>query len=236
MNSSSHPTMFTLEHKLGDIVASLPQASYIFTRHRIDFCCKGNKSLKQLCESEKPFDTTQLLKELNQASEEFEREKRTHKLDFLELSVPQLIQYIIEKHHNFLRSELPEIASELLIILNAHYTCEKRDLLLEIYHVFHTLKMELDVHMIEEEQIVFPNLIKYSRARDDWVLEHLQQLEEEHDLAIELLKKLRNLTCDFSTPKLCEKTENLLKKLNALVTDCEKHIQLENALLFKRFE
>lgn len=230
---------FTLLHKVGDIVTTLPKASSIFSQYKIDFCCGGNRTLQQVFEAEKHHNPTKILSELNTALEEWEKEKKekSRVTDFALLSTPDLIDHIVHTHHKYLNENLPEISRLTLKILNAHYKNSQQALLLKIYHLFHQLKMELEVHLIEEEKVVFPMLKEYSNTKDEKLKEKISRLETEHQAAGDLLKELSSITSDYTKPdNLCKTVALTLMKLKELQQDLFQHIHLENNILFKRFE
>lgn len=57
----------TKENIVGKVVAQDYRTASVFKSHSIDFCCKGNRSIAEVCEKEQ-IDENKLIQELNQAA------------------------------------------------------------------------------------------------------------------------------------------------------------------------
>lgn len=64
---------FTAEHTPADIMKTFPQASDLFQKHRIDFCCGGGKPLIKTF-PERYLDGEAILSELNHAYTEWNKQ------------------------------------------------------------------------------------------------------------------------------------------------------------------
>ncbi len=94
------------------------------------------------------------------------------------------------------------------------------------------MKTELLEHMIKEEQILFPMIAKGQFVS---AVGPISVMEAEHDSAGESLKKLRELTNDFTPPEgACNTWLALWHGLSVLEKDMHQHIHLENNILFTR--
>jgi len=222
-----------LNHTLGDIVTALPRASEIFKKYRIDFCCGGHRSLKEAL-MELPQDETQVINELKAAYEET-RDLEDVK-DFRTLTPHALMEYIESTHHVFTRNILPKISEGLLKVLRAHGANHKE--LFEVHKQFNALKADLEMHLIKEEEILFPLVKDYAQDPSAHKLNHLRQVleevEGEHDGAGDILKTLRRLTQDYTLPQdACTTFAKTYEYLQALESDLFQHIHLENNILFK---
>ncbi len=56
--------MNTQEKTIGQLVADDYRTAAVFKKHKIDFCCKGNRSITEVCE-EKKLNMNSLMEELN---------------------------------------------------------------------------------------------------------------------------------------------------------------------------
>ncbi len=65
----------------------------------------------------------------------------------------ELIQYVLDKHHTYLRAELSRIEamSERVAKVHGGHT----PTLVEVFHIFCAMAEELDGHMMKKEQILF---------------------------------------------------------------------------------
>ena len=79
---------------IGDYVAQDFRTAALFSKHKIDFCCKGNKTLDEVCQA-KGLDMNQIEKEINAVL----NSNVASEIDFKSFSPTLLIDYILEKHH-----------------------------------------------------------------------------------------------------------------------------------------
>jgi len=104
--------------------------------------------------------------------------------------------------------------------------------LASILSVFQSLKAELEEHMIKEEQILFPMIL---RGQGTNAQAPVSVMLHEHDQAGRALESLRSLTNDYTPPAIaCNTWQALYHGLGALETDLHQHIHLENNILFPR--
>ncbi|SDH67804.1 iron-sulfur cluster repair di-iron protein [Halanaerobium congolense] len=231
--------MFKLDDTVGNIVTEFPGAAEILKNHRIDFCCGGDRKLKDAAREDltDKVEAAEILAEINK--------NYSDKKDYYEeiddpknLSQSQLIEYIIDKHHAFLQQTLPQLSELTTKILRAHRK-EHGQLLKEVHRLFSTLKMELEEHLIKEEEEIFPLIIEYSQSEEtagsEKTLKGILELETEHDTAGEIIKKLRLITNDYQLPQdACSSFELTYRLLEDLEADLFQHIHLENNILFAR--
>jgi regulator of cell morphogenesis and NO signaling len=101
--------------------------------------------------------------------------------------------------------------------------------------------MELEQHLIKEEEILFPLIRKYEAEGTEELKkkigEVIRETEEEHEAAGDILKELRSITEDYIVPTDgCATYSKTYKLLQELESDLFQHIHLENNILFRRFE
>ncbi|SCY82331.1 iron-sulfur cluster repair di-iron protein [Alkaliphilus peptidifermentans] len=230
--------VFTSTHKIGDIVTKLPRAAEIFKAQGIDFCCGGDRPLS-VAILEQNLNEDIILAQLNQAYAEA-KELKDKGIDWENAGYSQLIDYIIDKHHTYVRKELPRLSDLTAKILKVHWV-DNGEVLTKVHKDFHMLKMELEQHLIKEEEILFPMVKDYEKNPSRELLEKILQvnkeLEDEHDGAGDLLKSLRKITTNFTVPAGgCNSYILTFKGLEELEWDLFQHIHLENNVLFKRLE
>ena len=90
------------EKTIGEIVATNYRTAAVFKNHKIDFCCKGNRSLDEVCE-EKKINKDSLLNELKTAS----AVKDNSSIDFKSWDMDLLADYIEKKHHRYVNESIP---------------------------------------------------------------------------------------------------------------------------------
>lgn len=224
----SEPGTPLLDRTVGELVAERPGRSRIFQKHHIDFCCQGGTTLREACER-KGLSANAIAGEIE---EETSKEPESGFNPAL-LEPDRLSAYIVEKHHGYLRQELPRLHAMSQRVARVHGGHTPS--LVEVFRVFGDLTGELLSHMMKEEEILFPALEKMSRGESAaGSLEGpILGMMQEHDEAGAALVKLRELTNGFQPPpQACNTYRALFAGLQDLETDLHQHIHLENTVLF----
>lgn len=228
---------FNASQKIGEIVTQFPKAADIFKEYRVDFCCGGDRILKTVLQEE-GLDETVVINRINALYDELKDMKRTDR-DWTQEPSARLIDYVINTHHAYLQVELPRISELTTKILRVHGSHHPE--LSTVHRLFHNLKMELEQHLIKEEEIEFPLIKEYelnpSSETKQKVLNMMRELETEHEGAGNLLKELRKVTKDFELPEdACNTYRITYDKLEELENDTFQHVHLENNILFPRIK
>jgi len=217
------------DRTVGELVAERPGRSRVFQGLGMDFCCQGNKTLAQACEKKglKVEFVAQLL-------EDEGKDKVGEGENPANLPPSELCDYIVEKHHKFLRDELPRLFAMSQRV--AHVHGGHTPSLVEVFEVFQGLARELEDHMGKEEQVVFPAIAKLAtgeRGELDSLEGPIAGMLHEHNEAGEALAKLNALTNGYvPPPEACNTYRALFAGLSDLEEDLHKHIHLENSVLF----
>ncbi len=226
------------EHTIGELVAHHYRTAEVFSRHGIDFCCGGKRTLAKACE-EKELAWETLSNELTQAVEAPEMPSQNTDMwapDFL-------TEYIVQTHHRYLRENLPLLREYTTKIANVHGA--RHPELKVVEKQVELLTGDLLEHLAKEENILFP----YIKALSISLREHaspphmpfgsiensIHVMENEHDYAGSLLENLRDLTNGFSPPAdACATYIVTFAKLKELDEDLRWHVHLENNVLFPK--
>lgn len=227
---------FTPNALVRDIVLQFPKAADYFKAKRIDFCCGGAKPLAEAA-AERGLDKELIISDLNKLFEEYPVPQE--ELAWNTAPSKELIDHIINKHHRYLREELPLIAQNVTKVYRVHG--EGSPHLAELYSLFNTLKDELLEHTAKEEKDEFPKLLAYAANPSEETLTALRQslseLESEHDGAGDILRKIRAITEDFTPPAhACTTYRLTYARLEELESMTFEHVHLENNILFPRFQ
>jgi regulator of cell morphogenesis and NO signaling len=227
---------FSGSDKIGDIVARFPNGADILKEYQIDFCCGGQRPLSTAL-SELGLDEAEVLGKL-QMSYDYLKGKDLSTVDWREEKISELVDHILNTHHVFLKRELPQLSELVTTILRAH-GASHGDVLKKVHKLFHTLKMDIEQHLITEEEVLFPLIREYGMNPDPSILAKIlpitDELEKEHDGAGDIIKELRKITGQYGIPEdVCTTFENTFEKLEALESDLFQHIHLENNILFPR--
>lgn len=211
---------------VGEIAAIAPLATRVFARHGIDFCCGGGIPLAQACARlEVPVDDV---------LEEIQRELDTSDADvesWAGAPLDALIEHILATYHRPLDEELPRIEA-MAQKVHAVHGDKDPERLGAMLQTFSALKAELEPHMMKEEQILFPMILGGEGAMADGPV-HV--MRSEHDEAGAMLRRLRELTDDYTPPEgACNTWRALWSALADLERSLHEHIHLENNILFPR--
>ncbi len=221
---------FNMNQTIGESVTLHPELVKIYMDYGVDFCCGGDRTIKEAVEK----DTDQVDKLILDAEKVLEEASivsvDSKNLKLSDLSSEQLISRILSKHHSYLKKELPVISSLMSRVLMVHG--ENHTELFEIHKLFGELKTDLESHLVKEEVMLFPKLKENDSASKSLI----HELEDEHDVAGDALHKLTELTDHFTLPDdACSSYEMLYEKFKTFVSDMYMHVHTENNILFKRF-
>lgn len=218
--------MISTEQTVKDIAVAYPLATRVFQRHKIDFCCGGGDALQSACDK-KGLDADSIVRELEAEIAGTGDDAARWEDEPLD----RLIDHILATYHEPLRSELPRLQKMAARVLAVHGD-KMPEVLGELNTVFSTLRMELESHMVKEEQILFP-MIKAGRGQHAGG--PVSVMEQEHASAGAALQRLRELTNDYQPPAgACTTWTALWAGLAELESELHLHIHLENNILFPR--
>jgi len=208
---------------LAELVLERPAHGRVLERLGLDYCCGGKHSLAAAC-AERGLDTATVVVFLESDLEPSGSESA----DWTTAPLADLCAHIAEVHHERLRWELPRLADLAERAVAAHGA--ERPELHEVRDVFLSLRSELEEHIVDEEQRLFPALLA-----GDVPGAELARLEREHDEAGAALHRLRELTAGYDTARaLCNTHHALLDGLHGLELDLHQHVHEENNVLFPR--
>lgn len=224
-----------------ELALELPQATRVFERLGIDYCCGGGRSLEEACAAAhvRVDEAERLLAETEQRLPEAGPDDAA----WQRAPLFGLIAHIIQKHHYFVRRELRRIEPLLARVIASHG--EKHPELLEVQRQFRALGEEMIQHMMKEEQILFPYVthLEESESRRQPVApprfgtatNPIRMMMYEHESAGSALRTIRAQTGDYRLPAgACAGFESLYQGLQEFEQDLHQHIHLENNILFPR--
>ncbi len=224
-----------------ELAVELPCATGVFEKLGIDYCCGGKRPLEEACElAGVPFEA--VTGALAQAHADEARRQESRR-DWSAAPLADLIAYICEVHHGYVREESPRLRALLSKVVSKHGANHPE--LVRVQQVFESLASELAVHMMKEEHILFPFVVRMEEAvlsgepvppnMFGTVRNPIQAMVNEHDGAGDLLRQIRQETNDLRVPDdACTSYQTLYRQLTAFEADLHQHIHLENNILFPR--
>ena len=227
------------DHTLAAIVSDRHQAAAVFEKYHLDFCCKGKRTLQDAC-AEKNIPVEPILEELQQV---FEPGSGVEDQLLATMSVSQLSDYIVLKHHVCVKHAMPVIYQHLNRVAAKHG--ERFPYMQQVFNLFSTLQTEMDSHMQKEEMVLFPRIKEAEKALEQknnaqalnagYINSPIHMMEAEHEEAGELLAQIRRLTNNYTPPAdACTTFRISLAELKSFEEDLHRHIHLENNILFPR--
>lgn len=225
------------DYSLGEVVTVYPAVVKKFNDMELDYCCGGSKSL-EVALKEKGIDVDKFIEDLNKEFKEFKFENSQY-VDWREKSSEELISHIVETHHGETFRLLKEIDPLMVKVFRVHFSHDP-ELLMKVDSLFGKLKCELEEHLLKEENILFPLMIKYDKAKDEKekkeIEEDIRIIVNEHEAAGDILKELAEVTDDYKVPEWgCISFKLLYDYLHDLEKDLFIHIHKENNILFPRY-
>ena len=216
----------TEQTTVGSVATEHPLSTRVFARHGIDFCCGGGRPLSEACAAQ-GVDTAVVLAEL---TEEIGAKPETE-TRWDEKPMTELIDHIVATFHVPLREELPRLEAMANKVLEVHG--EKDPVRLKgVRDTIVALKSELMLHMVKEEEILFPMIAAGQGAS---AMGPVSVMEAEHADAGNMLRRLSDLTDQYTPPEgACNTWCALWAGLEDLEKALHVHIHLENNILFPR--
>ena len=224
-----------LETTVGQLVTERPARARIFESFGIDYCCGGKKPLAQAIR-ENDLDAHTVLRILDTFDEQ---SGIPAERDWSAATLTELADHIEQTHHAYLKRELPRLEFLVNKIANRHGP--HRPQLVELAEVFRAFKAELESHMQKEEVVLFPICRQFEAANAPRefhcgsVQNPVAVMVREHDDAGDALKRMRELTDDYSVPDdACGTYRAAFDSLRELEFDMHRHVHKENSILFPK--
>ena len=221
-----------------DIALEAPATTRVFEEFKIDYCCGGRRSIEDVCASS-GIDPKVLMERIETAI--INSTSQTDLAHPEDKTPGDLIGYILDKHHVFTAQELARLTPLMAKVAARHG--ELHPELMELRALFTDLANSLTPHMQKEEVILFPYILQLESAANAGLsappshfgtVENLiRMMMSEHDTDGERLRKMRELTNDYTLPEgACPSYTALFAGLVDLERDLHRHIHLENNVLF----
>jgi regulator of cell morphogenesis and NO signaling len=230
--------MPTANQPLRDLVAGQPSAAAVLGRFEIDLCSHGDETLEQVCAGLQ-LSAVQVIEKLEEAA----CHDTGASLDVSRYSLTRLIQHIVRTHHRYVRQQLPGLLAIGQRIVEKQG--ERSPELNRIPTLLKELRTEMLAHIEKEEEVFFPYVAELDEderlaclppSRNIRSLaETVLAMTKEHESASRLIDELESLIQDALPPvSSCAGCAALLAALRAFEQDLNRHIQLEDQLLFPR--
>jgi regulator of cell morphogenesis and NO signaling len=222
-----------------ELAVAIPGATRIFEDFRIDYCCRGARTLADACAAD-GVALEQVVPRLERAAA---RMTAIAEDGWHERPLFELVRHIVDRHHTYTRDELDRLGPLAHKVARVHG--KRHPELEEVLALFVEMADELGPHLRKEEIVLFPYIedletatraARPHRAPPFGRVENpVRMMMVEHDHAGTILRKLRAVTSDYAAPPdACGSYQALYAGLEALERDLHEHIHLESNILFPR--
>lgn len=227
------------EKTVRDLALETSSATRVFEKLGIDYCCGGNKSLEEACRA-----ANLSLAQVQSALDTAERESNAKvDRDWQREPMADLVAHIHARHHKYVREEIVRLGPLFEKVCGVHGMNHPE--LLHVQAVFRGLAQELTTHMMKEEMVLFPYIVRMEEAviQGEPVLpppfgtvaNPVSMMEHEHDSAGNALRAMHSASNGYTAPDgACTSYQALYRALAEFETDLHQHIHLENNILFPR--
>ena len=225
---------------VGELAAENPAAARVFEKLGIDYCCSGSNTLEQACRAARlPLEQVRDSLEIALETARAMAPDRDWKIEPL----ADLIAHIRSTHHQYTRAELARLGPLFDKVCSVHGKYHPE--LARMRATFGDLAQELATHMMKEEVVLFPYIVRMEEA----ILEKspvlpppfgsvrnpVAVMQQEHDGAGQALVEMRAASNGYlAPPDACASYRTLYQALAEFETDLHQHIHLENNILFPR--
>lgn len=233
---------FTKDTTVAEVAVRYPEAKPVLERLGIDYCCGGAATLEVAAKAA-GHSASEVRAEIEKAMQD-QKARGASARDWSVAGAGELAQHILDTHHVYMKTNLPRLVDLFTKVISAHGE-RHGEMLRAAQQVFHALKAEIEMHLMKEEQILFPHILQLDAYRPGsgppptshcgTVQNPIRQMVHEHENAGSALARIRELTSDYTLPgDACPSFEALYDGLRGMEADLHEHIHLENNILFPR--
>ena len=227
--------VITSDTPVRDIVVEIPTAIPVLERLGIDYCCGGKHTLAEAC-VRRDVSLGPLLEELGRQ----QQNANPVEVHWQKVTLKDLTQYIVEKHHAFTRQQL-DLIRELAGKVERRHG-DRHPEIFQVSEACAAITTELTHHFFCEENILFPYIAQLEAGQQPVlppvfgsVEQPITRMMMDHDHTGNELSLVREITNNYQPPAdACTTYRALYRALEDLELDLHQHIHLENNILFPR--
>ncbi|MBO9584293.1 MAG: iron-sulfur cluster repair di-iron protein [Flavobacterium sp.] len=228
----------TSKTTIGEIVADDFRTAAIFTKLHIDFCCKGHRTIEEVCRK-RDIEESVLIEHIQKARSS----SANQSFDYKSWTADMIADYIAKTHHKYVEEKSPIILQYLDKLCGVHGAIHPE--LHEIHIIFSKSILDLTAHMKREELVIFPFIKKMKIAHSKGteletppflsIENPISTLKDDHITERERFKRIAALTNNYTPPiESCNTYKAAFAMLEEFDKDLKKHIHLENNILFPK--
>ena len=223
---------------VSDIAASDFHKAGVFQKYGIDFCCGGNLSLAAASRKAGISEG-----ELRAALELTDGDPVLPDNNFYKWNLAPLADHIVNVHHRYIRDNVMTLM-DVAHKVTRHFGKEQPELQKLETRIGNAIE-SLMGNMNQEERVIFPAIRQLAalgnlpeitdRAPFQFIRKELAQMQLEHCSIREDLLSFRRFTRNYHLPEgVCNSYAFLFNKLKEFDENLERHMHLENDILFPK--
>jgi regulator of cell morphogenesis and NO signaling len=223
---------------VGEVVKLNFKTAPLFQANNIDYCCGGNITIEAACK-EVGINPEPLIRQLETLVVQQDPDSEY----FNNLGLGELSDYIVRRHHAYVRDIIPVLKNNLEKICRVHG--EHHPELFEINKLFIGSAGDLTAHMQKEEIMLFPFIKRLEAAKKGNlplptspfgpVSNPIGMMMAEHQVEGERFDEISRISKNYQLPvDACTTYEVTFSQLRDFENDLHRHIHLENNILFPK--
>lgn len=223
---------------IGEIVANDFRTAAVFTKYNIDFCCKGHRTIEEVCKK-RDIAENDLIEKIEAAK----TQNANQSFDYNSWPLDLLTDYIVKTFHKYTEEKTPVILQFLNKLCTVHGASHPE--LHEINSIFKASAHDLEHHMKKEELELFPFIIQMKKAHHKGlsletplfgsIENQVLLMKEEHLTEGQRFKKINTISQNYTPPSdACNTYKVTFSMLNEFENTLHKHIHMENNILFPK--
>ena len=223
---------------VGEVVKMNLNTAPVFQANHIDYCCGGSKSISEAC-SDAGIEPAELIDQLEKITEKTDPDSEF----FNSLPLDDLCDYIVKRHHQYVKSNIPFLKASLDKICDVHG--ENHPELFDLRKLFNGSAGDLTMHMQKEEIMLFPYIAKMAKSEKEGseisssvfgsVENPIRMMISEHDTEGRRFDSIAGISNNYEIPgDACMTYKATILRLKDFENDLHRHIHLENNILFPK--
>lgn len=221
---------------IGEVVRLNFRTAQLFREYNIDYCCGGEKTISEAC-SDAGIDADLLISQLEDIAGNSDPDT-----EYINSLAPdELSDYIVRRHHSYVKKNIPYIRENLDKICDVHGSAHPE--LFEIRELFNESASDLAAHMQKEEVMLFPFIREMVESKKQGsrpgpaafgtVANPVRVMISEHENEGRRFERISEISGNYSPPAdACTTYRTAFKQLEDFERDLHRHVHLENNILF----
>ncbi|MGC8751680.1 hemerythrin domain-containing protein [Hydrotalea sp.] len=224
-----------LQTPLHVIVEKCPAVLAVLEKHHISYCHFSKKNIEEISHLHN-LPSLKLAYDIQQIVNQQKRDKDS----LSNQSFSELINYITQHYHTYLKIQLPIVLAQLEKIAQKHG--DQLPILSDVLFYFEMWKDEITAHLIYEESKLFPIILTLQQTNHlpkelskNYIDNLINLIEKEHDHSSDLIEKIKSVTQNFTPPpQACKGIQLCFKMLSAMYNNLSEHTLIENTILIPK--